>query len=130
MPSLEEHFNELGPGAGSVLAATEELGMASSVTTFTESEFGRTFDSSTTAGSDSSPGNHPAGSPIRGPEDAGDSGRGSFHVDRSLRGNAGGLVRRRGGGYDGGAPEFAELRDAIADFLEVARQAVLNFQLP
>jgi uncharacterized protein (DUF1501 family) len=51
-------FAELGPALAAFYAATGELGVANQVTTFTESEFGRTFNPSSTAGSDHAWGSH------------------------------------------------------------------------
>ncbi|MBL8179042.1 MAG: DUF1501 domain-containing protein [Bryobacterales bacterium] len=51
-------FNQLGPALGAFYRATEELGIASQVTTFTESEFGRTLNPSSGAGSDHGWGSH------------------------------------------------------------------------
>jgi len=51
-------FNQLGPALGAFYRATEELGVANQVTTFTESEFGRTLNPSSGAGSDHGWGGH------------------------------------------------------------------------
>jgi uncharacterized protein (DUF1501 family) len=49
---------QVGPELTAFYRATEELGVASQVTTFTESEFGRTLNSNSTAGSDHGWGSH------------------------------------------------------------------------
>jgi uncharacterized protein (DUF1501 family) len=51
-------LNQLGPAIGAFYRATEELGVANQVTTFTESEFGRTLNPSSGAGSDHGWGSH------------------------------------------------------------------------
>jgi uncharacterized protein (DUF1501 family) len=51
-------FAELGPALAAFYQATGELGVANQVTAFTESEFGRTFNPSSTAGSDHAWGSH------------------------------------------------------------------------
>lgn len=51
-------FSQLGPALGAFYRATEELGIANQVTTFTESEFGRTLNPSSGAGSDHGWGSH------------------------------------------------------------------------
>jgi uncharacterized protein (DUF1501 family) len=51
-------MNQLGPALGAFYRATEELGLANQVTTFTESEFGRTLNPSSGAGSDHGWGSH------------------------------------------------------------------------
>jgi uncharacterized protein (DUF1501 family) len=51
-------FAELSPALAAFYNATVEINLAQNVTTFTESEFGRTFDPSSTAGSDHAWGNH------------------------------------------------------------------------
>jgi len=58
---LEAHNNlypQLSQALAAFYAATEELGMAESVTTFTESDFSRTFQPTTTDGSDHAWGSH------------------------------------------------------------------------
>lgn len=56
--SQDNLFNELGPALAAFYQATGELSVANQVTTFTESEFGRTFNPSSTAGSDHAWGSH------------------------------------------------------------------------
>lgn len=58
---LEAHDNlypQLSPALAAFYAATQELGMAQNVTTFTESDFSRTFQPTTTDGSDHAWGSH------------------------------------------------------------------------
>jgi uncharacterized protein (DUF1501 family) len=58
---LETHNNlypQLSQALAAFYAATEELGMADNVTTFTESDFSRTFQPTTTDGSDHAWGSH------------------------------------------------------------------------
>lgn len=52
LPSQDNLFSQLDPALAAFHAATVELGVDQSVTTFTESEFGRTFQPSTGQGSD------------------------------------------------------------------------------
>ena len=57
--SQDNLFNELGPALAAFYQATSvDLGIADQVTAFTESEFGRTFNPSSTAGSDHAWGSH------------------------------------------------------------------------
>jgi uncharacterized protein (DUF1501 family) len=58
---LETHNNlypQLSPALSAFYAATQELGVAQNVTTFTESDFSRTFQPTTTDGSDHAWGSH------------------------------------------------------------------------
>jgi len=58
---LETHNNlypQLSPALSAFYSATQELGMAQNVTTFTESDFSRTFQPTTTDGSDHAWGSH------------------------------------------------------------------------
>ena len=58
---LEAHndlYPQLSQALAAFYAATEELGMAQNVTTFTESDFSRTFQPTTTDGSDHAWGSH------------------------------------------------------------------------
>jgi uncharacterized protein (DUF1501 family) len=58
---LESHndlYPQLSQALAAFYAATEELGVADSVTTFTESDFSRTFQPTTTDGSDHAWGSH------------------------------------------------------------------------
>ena len=58
---LEAHNNlypQLSPALLAFYNATQELGMAQNVTTFTESDFSRTFQPTTTDGSDHAWGSH------------------------------------------------------------------------
>jgi uncharacterized protein (DUF1501 family) len=58
---LETHNNlypQLSPALAAFYAATQELGVAQNVTTFTESDFSRTFQPTTTDGSDHAWGSH------------------------------------------------------------------------
>jgi uncharacterized protein (DUF1501 family) len=54
----QQLFAELGPALAAFYQATGELGIANQVTTFTESEFNRTFNPSSTTGSDHAWGGH------------------------------------------------------------------------
>ena len=54
----DRRFAELGPALVAFYRATEELGVATQVTTFSASEFGRTFNPSSTDGSDHAWGSH------------------------------------------------------------------------
>src|SRR5204862_3255018 len=58
VPSQYGLFAQLYPALGAFYAATQELGVDQSVTTFTESKFGRTFQPSTGQGSDHAWGSH------------------------------------------------------------------------
>jgi uncharacterized protein (DUF1501 family) len=51
-------YGVLGPAIAAFYRATEEMGVAGEVTTFTESEFGRTFNANTGNGSDHAWGSH------------------------------------------------------------------------
>jgi uncharacterized protein (DUF1501 family) len=58
---LETHntlYPQLSPALAAFYAATQELGVAQNVTTFTESDFSRTFQPTTTDGSDHAWGSH------------------------------------------------------------------------
>jgi len=52
LASQNNLFGVLGPAMAAFYAATEEMAIADQVTTFTESEFGRTFNANTGNGSD------------------------------------------------------------------------------
>lgn len=54
----EQLFGQLGPALSAFYRATEELGVAQQVTTFTESEFGRTLQPSSGGGTDHAWGGH------------------------------------------------------------------------
>lgn len=70
LPSQDRLLSELDPALTSFYRATEELGVVSQVTTFTATEFGRTFNVSSTRGSDHGWGNHllVMGGAVRGGE--------------------------------------------------------------
>lgn len=70
LPNQDRLLSELDPALTSFYRATEELGVASQVTTFTATEFGRTFNVSSTRGSDHGWGNHllVMGGAVRGGE--------------------------------------------------------------
>jgi len=56
--SQDALMGQLGPALGALYKATEELGVATQVTTFTASEFGRTLNPNSSAGSDHGWGSH------------------------------------------------------------------------
>jgi uncharacterized protein (DUF1501 family) len=58
LPAQDGLFTTLNAAVGAFLQAMQELGTDSNVTTFTESEFGRTTNPSTEVGSDHAWGNH------------------------------------------------------------------------
>lgn len=70
LPNQDRLLSELDPALTSFYRATEELGVASQVTTFTATEFGRTLNVSSTRGSDHGWGNHllVMGGAVRGGE--------------------------------------------------------------
>jgi len=57
-PTLNTLYPELSQGLAAFYTATQELGMAQNVTTFTESDFNRTFQATTGDGSDHAWGGH------------------------------------------------------------------------
>jgi uncharacterized protein (DUF1501 family) len=70
LPNQVNLFGQLDPALAAFYAATQELGVDQSVTSFTESEFGRTFQPSTGQGSDHAWGSHHIvlGGAVRGGE--------------------------------------------------------------
>ena len=70
LPDQDNLLGQLDPALGAFYNATTELGVDQSVVTFTESEFGRTGQPSTGAGSDHAWGSHHIvmGGPVKGGE--------------------------------------------------------------
>ena len=110
-------------------AATQELGVAQNVTTFTESDFSRTFQPTTADGSDHAWGSHHLvmGGAVQGGQiygafptfELGGPERHRYarpldsdHVDRSVRRDAGFVVRNSGCGAARGVSELREFRIA------------------
>jgi uncharacterized protein (DUF1501 family) len=58
LPTLNTLYPELSQGLAAFYSATQELGMAENVTTFTESDFNRTFQPTTGDGTDHAWGGH------------------------------------------------------------------------
>ncbi len=58
LPTLNTLYPELGQGLSAFYSATQELGMADKVTTFTESDFNRTFQPTSGDGTDHAWGGH------------------------------------------------------------------------
>lgn len=58
LPSHDNLMNTLDAALGAFIAATDEIGVSNEVTTFIESEFGRTGNPSSSAGSDHAWGSH------------------------------------------------------------------------
>ena len=58
LPTLNKLYPELSQGLAAFYTATQELGMAENVTTFTESDFNRTFQPTSGDGSDHAWGGH------------------------------------------------------------------------
>ena len=70
LPDQDNLLAQLDPALGAFYSATQELGVEQNVVTFTESEFGRTGQPSTGAGSDHGWGSHHImmGGPVKGGE--------------------------------------------------------------
>ncbi len=58
LPAQDSLFGQLSPAIGAFYAATQELGVGNSVTTFTLSDFSRTFKPDSNSGSDHAWGSH------------------------------------------------------------------------
>ena len=127
LPSHDNLLGALGPAMAAFYRATEELGVAAQVTTFTVSEFGRTFNASSTNGSDHAWGNHhlvmggavrggemygefPV-QELRGPSDAGD--RGVWIPTTSLDQYGAALAAW----YGVGAPEMKQVFPNLGNFV-------------
>ena len=120
-------YPQVSQALAAFYTATQEMGVAQNVTTFTESDFSRTFQPTSGDGSDHAWGSHQMVMGGRGARRAdfrhvpdvrvGRAGRygharamDSDDGDRSVRGDAGFVVRRAGLGADFGLPEFRKLR--------------------